>query len=143
MKCTGIVRRIDDLGRVVIPKEIRRTMKIKEGDPLEIFVGNGGVVLKKYREDIASVWHDVCAEYIEVVHQHPEMQDVRYMYIDGVTTCIGFAKNARGKVEKYVGTARLNAAEDKYDPIIGQAIAYCRALYGQNCDYMNIIGLEG
>lgn len=140
MKCTGIVRRIDDLGRVVIPKEIRRTMKIKEGDPLEIFVSNGGVVLKKYQQNI---WHDVCAEYIEQAHQHPEMQDVRYMYIDGVTTCIGFAKNARGKVEKYVGTARLNAAEDKYDPIIGQAIAYCRALYGQNCDYMDIIGLEG
>lgn len=143
MKCTGIVRRIDDLGRVVIPKEIRRTMKIKEGDPLEIFVGNGGVVLKKYREDIASVWHDVCAEYIEQAQQHPEMQDVRYMYSAGVTTCIGFAPNARGKVKKYVGTACLNMDEDKYDPIIGQAIAYCRALYGQNCDYMDIIGLEG
>lgn len=49
MKATGIVRRIDDLGRVVIPKEIRRTMKIKEGDPLEIFINeDGGVVFKKY-----------------------------------------------------------------------------------------------
>ena len=48
MKCTGIVRRIDDLGRVVIPKEIRRAMKIKEGDPLEIFTEPGGIVLKKY-----------------------------------------------------------------------------------------------
>ncbi|MBQ8203919.1 MAG: AbrB/MazE/SpoVT family DNA-binding domain-containing protein [Clostridia bacterium] len=49
MKATGIVRRIDDLGRVVIPKEIRRTLKIREGDPLEIFTGAGGeVVFKKY-----------------------------------------------------------------------------------------------
>lgn len=49
MKATGIVRRIDDLGRVVIPKEIRRTMRIREGDPLEIFTANDGeVVLKKY-----------------------------------------------------------------------------------------------
>ena len=39
MKATGIVRRIDDLGRVVIPKEIRRTMRIREGDPLEIYTG--------------------------------------------------------------------------------------------------------
>ncbi|HHU18320.1 MAG: stage V sporulation protein T [Anaerovoracaceae bacterium] len=49
MKATGIVRRIDDLGRVVIPKEIRRTMRIREGDPLEIFTDREGeVILKKY-----------------------------------------------------------------------------------------------
>ncbi len=49
MKATGIVRRIDDLGRVVIPKEIRRTMRIREGDPLEIYTGpEGEVVFKKY-----------------------------------------------------------------------------------------------
>lgn len=49
MKATGIVRRIDDLGRVVIPKEIRRTMRIREGDPLEIFTENDGtVIFKKY-----------------------------------------------------------------------------------------------
>ena len=49
MRATGIVRRIDDLGRVVIPKEIRRTMRIREGDPLEIFTGaEGEVVFKKY-----------------------------------------------------------------------------------------------
>ena len=49
MKATGIVRRIDDLGRVVIPKEIRRTMRIKEGDPLEIYTDRDGeVIFKKY-----------------------------------------------------------------------------------------------
>ena len=47
MKATGIIRRIDDLGRIVIPKEIRRAMRIKEGDPLEIFTtSNGEIILK-------------------------------------------------------------------------------------------------
>ena len=51
MKATGIVRRIDDLGRVVIPKEIRRTMRIREGDPLEIYTDReGGVIFKKYSQ---------------------------------------------------------------------------------------------
>ena len=51
MKATGIVRRMDDLGRVVIPKEIRRTMRMKEGDPLEIFINpqDGTVSFKKYQ----------------------------------------------------------------------------------------------
>lgn len=49
MKATGIVRRIDDLGRVVIPKEIRKTLRIKEGTPLEIFTDREGqIILKKY-----------------------------------------------------------------------------------------------
>ena len=49
MKATGVVRRIDDLGRVVIPKEIRKTLHIKEGDPLEIFTDKeGGIILRKY-----------------------------------------------------------------------------------------------
>ena len=48
MKATGIVRRIDELGRIVIPKEIRRVLRIREGDPIEIFTDGDGVVLKKY-----------------------------------------------------------------------------------------------
>lgn len=48
MKATGIVRRIDDLGRVVIPKEIRRSMRLREGEPLEIFTENNMVCFRKY-----------------------------------------------------------------------------------------------
>lgn len=48
MKTTGIIRRIDDLGRVIIPKEIRRTMRIREGDPLEIYLDNASVCFKPY-----------------------------------------------------------------------------------------------
>ena len=52
MKATGIVRRIDDLGRIVIPREIRRQLKIGESDPLEIFLsGDGEIILKPYRTD--------------------------------------------------------------------------------------------
>jgi AbrB family transcriptional regulator (stage V sporulation protein T) len=49
MKATGIVRRIDDLGRVIIPKEIRRTLRLRDGDPMEIFIDNNNVVFKKYK----------------------------------------------------------------------------------------------
>jgi len=48
MKATGVVRRIDDLGRIVIPKEIRRNLRIRDGESLEIFVDSGNVVLKKF-----------------------------------------------------------------------------------------------
>ena len=53
MKATGIVRRIDDLGRVVIPKELRRTMGLAEGDPLEIFVDGENIVFRRYRPGCA------------------------------------------------------------------------------------------
>lgn len=68
MKATGIVRRIDDLGRVVIPKEIRRTLRIREGDPLEIFTGRDGeVILKKYSpiEELS----EFATEYAESLHE--------------------------------------------------------------------------
>ena len=64
MKATGIVRRIDDLGRIVIPKEIRRTLRIREGDPLEIYVDREGeVILKKYSP--VSELGDFAKEYAE------------------------------------------------------------------------------
>lgn len=68
MKATGIVRRIDDLGRVVIPKEIRRNMRIREGDPLEIFVDREGeIILKKYSPigELASL----AREYAEAINE--------------------------------------------------------------------------
>ncbi|HHX24756.1 MAG TPA: stage V sporulation protein T [Thermoanaerobacterales bacterium] len=67
MKATGIVRRIDDLGRVVIPKEIRRTLRIREGDPLEIFTDREGeVILKKY-SPIGELG-DFAKEYADSLH---------------------------------------------------------------------------
>ena len=63
MKATGIVRRIDDLGRVVIPKEIRRTLRIREGDPLEIYTEKDGeVIFKKYSPmgELSSYAAEIC-----------------------------------------------------------------------------------
>ena len=66
MKATGIVRRIDDLGRVVVPKEIRRVLRIREGDPLEIYTGNTGeVILKKYSP--INELSEFAGEYVETV----------------------------------------------------------------------------
>ena len=68
MKATGIVRRIDDLGRVVIPKEIRRTMRIREGDPLEIYTDReGGVIFKKYSP--VSELGDFAGQYAETLYK--------------------------------------------------------------------------
>ena len=66
MKATGIVRRIDDLGRVVIPKEIRRTMRIREGDPLEIYTSREGeVIFKKY--SLMGELDDFAAQFCETL----------------------------------------------------------------------------
>ncbi len=68
MKATGIVRRIDDLGRVVIPKEIRRTMRIREGDPLEIYTDREGEVIFKKYSPIGEI-AGFSAEYAETLHK--------------------------------------------------------------------------
>ncbi len=72
MKATGIVRRIDDLGRIVIPKEIRRTLRIKEGDPLEIFTDRDGeVIFKKYSP--ISELQSFASEYADTLQRTSSM----------------------------------------------------------------------
>ena len=71
MKATGIVRRIDDLGRVVIPKEIRRTMRIREGDPLEIFTDREGEVIFKKYSPIGEL-NSFASQYAETLHRLAE-----------------------------------------------------------------------
>ncbi len=68
MKATGIVRRIDDLGRVVIPKEIRRTMRIREGDPLEIYTSNDGEVIFKKYSPIGEISENA-AQVADIMHR--------------------------------------------------------------------------
>ena len=68
MKATGIVRRIDDLGRVVIPKEIRRTMRIREGDPLEIYTDREGEVIFKKYSPIGEL-AGFAAQYADTLHK--------------------------------------------------------------------------
>lgn len=77
MRATGIVRRIDDLGRVVIPKEIRRSMGIKEGDPLEMFIDteSGGLVLVAYHSE-ASDKINAIAENLHTVGATPDHWEI-------------------------------------------------------------------
>ena len=90
MKATGIVRRIDDLGRVVIPKEIRRTMRIREGDPLEIYTDREGeVIFKKYSPigELASF----AAQYAETLHKTCSLSVV-ICDRDAVIACAGLPR---------------------------------------------------
>lgn len=90
MKATGIVRRIDDLGRVVIPKEIRRSLRIREGEPLEIFTNEeGAVVFQKY-SPIGEVG-DFTLQYAEAIHKSAGLPVV-ICDLDNVVAAAGVAK---------------------------------------------------
>lgn len=90
MKATGIVRRIDDLGRVVIPKEIRRSFRIKEGDPLEIYTdADGEVIFKKY-SPIGEL-SNFATQYAEVLHKDGGLP-IAIMDNDHVIAASGISK---------------------------------------------------
>jgi AbrB family looped-hinge helix DNA binding protein len=71
MRATGIVRRVDDLGRIVIPREIRRTLRIKDGDPLELFVEDDRIIFQKY--DVSASSKEVIEKAISFVFDDDEM----------------------------------------------------------------------
>jgi len=113
MKATGIVRRIDDLGRVVIPKEIRRTLRIREGDPLEIFVDRDGeVILKKYSP--ISELSDFAKEYAEALYDSLTSQ-VLICDRDAVIAVAGGSK--KDYLNKNVGEIIEKAMEDR-NPVL-------------------------
>lgn len=87
MKATGIVRRIDDLGRVVIPKEIRRTMRIREGDPLEIYTDREGEVIFKKYSPIGEL-SAFAGQYAETLHKTCGLS-VAICDRDAVIACAG------------------------------------------------------
>ena len=90
MKATGIVRRIDDLGRVVIPKEIRRTMRIREGDPLEIYTDREGEVIFKKYSPIGEL-AGFAAQYAETLHKTCSLS-VIISDRDAVIACSGVSR---------------------------------------------------
>ena len=125
MKATGIVRRIDDLGRVVIPKEIRRTLRIREGDPLEIFTDReGGVILKKY-SPIGELT-DFSKEYAESLQQ-----SIGHIVLitdkDAVISASGAPK--KDFVEKKVSNELEKAMEDRKTVYLGEGGAKVIPLY--------------
>jgi AbrB family transcriptional regulator (stage V sporulation protein T) len=110
MKATGIVRRIDDLGRVVIPKEIRRTLRIREGDPLEIYVERDGeVVLKKY-SPIGELG-GIAKEYAESLAENT-----------GHTACIA----DREKIIAVGGANKKDYQDKQIGPLIERAMEHRR-----------------
>ncbi len=90
MKATGIVRRIDDLGRVVIPKEIRRTMRIREGDPLEIYTDREGEVIFKKYSPIGELT-DFAAQYADSLYKTCNFP-VIICDRDSIVACAGISK---------------------------------------------------
>ena len=101
MKATGIVRRIDDLGRVVIPKEIRRTMRIREGDPLEIFTDTEGqVIFKKYSP--MGEFTEFTAQYADVLSRATTMP-VIITDRDHIISFSGIAKKEDSNAEFRTG----------------------------------------
>ena len=132
MRATGIVRRIDDLGRVVIPKEIRRTLKIKEGDPLEIFTErDGSVILKPYRKS----WEECALEWYE---SYEKLLSRCYFRFEGYYTfCIANHYNANEP--KRAGFAK-RFCKDEHNPRIAKVAAYANAM---GYDLNEMIGYEG
>lgn len=117
MKATGIVRRIDDLGRVVIPKEIRRTMRIREGDPLEIYTDREGEVIFKKYSPIGELV-SFAAQYADTLNKTCGMS-VLITDRDAVIACAGVSK------KEYTEKKLSGEIED---------IIESRALYVQNAD---------
>lgn len=105
MKATGIVRRIDDLGRVVIPKEIRRTMRIREGDPLEIYTDREGEVIFKKYSPIGELM-DFAASYAETLYKTCNFP-VAVCDKDCVIACAGVSKKEFLDKKNSEGTEKI------------------------------------
>lgn len=122
MKATGIVRRVDDLGRVVIPKEIRRTMAIREGDPLEIYLDDqSGVIFRKSIQSAESK-AAIAQEWLEQNARTMKNLSARFSIEDRTTTCEIIKNGARE-----TGSTTANF-DDTFIPSVGMVIALCRAV---------------
>lgn len=117
MKATGIVRRIDDLGRVVIPKEIRHNMKISEGEPLEIFIEDDSIIFKKYSTD-GKALAESCADWV-----NENKNSIDFVMSMGDKTICAF-KTESGSLTAEV--SRHNS--DTFD--LNIAICYCAVKCG-------------
>lgn len=114
MRATGIVRRIDDLGRVVIPKEIRKTMRIREGEPLEIFTENNMICITKYEPEKKE--REKIREYVAQNYHR-----ILSLFSDGDTTTVVFETGKKVSVKKY--------PTDKFDLTMAIYYAMLKADY--------------
>ena len=113
MKTTGVVRRIDDLGRIVIPKEIRRTLRIKDGESLEILVDNDTITLKKFStlNDFITVSEVLCNSVSEVIRKHVLITNIdKVVAVSAGLREKGFNKN----ISKYMENLIINRQKVVY-----------------------------
>ena len=120
MKATGIIRRFDDLGRIVIPKEIRRNLKVKEGDAMEVYIEHGGVMLMPY--DCAVNKEEFAAQWLKEHKVDIRRNGARFTVYGNVTTCEVIMDNSRN-----VGESICDPRDD-FSSSVGMVIAYCRAI---------------
>ena len=97
MKTTGIVRRIDDLGRIIIPRDIRRTMHIHEGDPIEIGIDCSALVLMKYRPNVD--YHDRFKEIQEDIKNEENISAEKMLHITRMLEAIEYMLKEKTDVE--------------------------------------------
>lgn len=122
MKATGIVRRIDDLGRVVFPKEIRRMMNIKEGDALEIFTEDKKVIFQKYLTSEENI-SEASAKWV-----NSHVKEIKFVNcMEDVTTCCFHSGSNRLTSVKRIPT-------DKFD--LNVAICYCAKKAGYYVEHL-------
>lgn len=127
MKATGIVRRIDDLGRVVIPKEIRRTLRIREGDPLEIYTDSDGEVIFKKYSPVGEL-SNFAAQYAEVLAK-----------ISGLPTLI----SDRDHIVAAAGVSKREYLERRITPVIEEFMETRRSFAAHAGDMGDIQPVEG
>ena len=126
MKATGIVRRIDDLGRVVIPKEIRRTLRIREGDPLEIFTSNDGEVIFKKYSPIGEL-SSFAGQYAEILHK-TSGRPVVVCDRDHVVSVSGIPK--KELLERRISPALEEIMEQRKNFVYGQSDSIMQPVEG-------------
>ncbi|WP_431785877.1 stage V sporulation T C-terminal domain-containing protein [Paenibacillus lactis] len=116
-KSTGIVRRVDDLGRIVIPKEIRRIFKVREGDPMEIFVSEEGILIKKY-SPLAKL-NDFAQEYASSLFESTD----HITLVTDLDTIIAVAGGARREyLDKSIGNTVLNCMENRISQLSNDCV---------------------
>lgn len=117
MKSTGIIRRIDDLGRIVIPKEIRRTIRVREGDPMEIFIGKDGqVILKKYSPinelgEFAQIYCDSLYESTDHIALIGDRDN--WVAVSGASKVLYLYKPIGKEIENVIEERKVKLTEDK------------------------------
>lgn len=139
MKSTGVVRRMDDLGRIVIPKELRRTLKIREGEELEIFLEEDKIILKKYSRigdviELSKKLIDVISEYIDktilvtnsdkIVCSSGNLKK-KYLNKNVSNDLLAIMNNNKSIVKKELSDIKIiEDVEDKYAYIINPIVYY-------------------